>query len=626
MKINSNLLILFNGFENKVLKSRKFNNLIKGQKSIDIIGFPELKIPIIFIKQIQNEFDIVVNQVEIDEKSNSFNKANQRAYKDFNNDYKKHKLFNKLISFNWLKMISNDRHFYRILPIFDFEEKIKLYLKENKIYSLIIPYLGTKFLMSERLSFLGWGLGGFALTNIIHSLQRKHKFKINYLFPRHVFLERLFILFLPTLIFCKRLIVRVNRSSYFIKKKNKTFFSSKKRNVLFLIQGAPQKDSLEPLYNYMKNDINTHIIVRDIVASSPAENLLNKEQNDFLTLDSFFTKFETFLCMFKNLFKQMKVQRKINYFLKTKQINEIQRQKFISDSASIYFLGFFMDQLDRAIKVLDIDIIISANNVESTMGAISHSAKKKKIKHVCIHNTAFERVDMPNYLDCDVYCADSDNYKSFLESKTTRKKIVSLGLPAYDKIYYQINDIPVVKKQNDMFVIGILTQADFTDFNQIILTLNKIQNISNWFFVSIRRHPREDLAVHQKAIDTIMLNHNAELDKSNLLIGFIQKCDLVISTTSTSLFWSILYNVPILSILPFGLREFANTIPYLDRSIAFRIDSELDLYDLLLDKSTVHKKLRHWKKSREKFLKNHASGFDGKACERIFNDLVLRLI
>ena len=141
--------------------------------------------------------------------------------------------------------------------------------------------------------------------------------------------------------------------------------------------------------------------------------------------------------MLKNFIKYKFILKKINEKLLKNIITQDEFQKFKSDASSIYFLGFFMDQLDKMIKKLEIDIIITANNVESTMGAVTHSAKKHKIQHICIHNTAFERIDLPNYADCHIYCSDSYDYKTFLENKTKKSNIVSLGLPAYDKIYME---------------------------------------------------------------------------------------------------------------------------------------------------------------------------------------------
>ena len=163
--------------------------------------------------------------------------------------------------------------------------------------------------------------------------------------------------------------------------------------------------------------------------------------------------------------------------------------------------------------------------------------------------------------------------------------------------------------------------AEFIDFNQIIKTLCKVQQETNNYFVSIRRHPREE-EVHKKSIDIIVKNKSAELDNSNSLIDFIKKCDVVVSTTSTSLFWSVLYNVPIISIVPIYLREFANTLPYLNKSIAIRLENETQLYNTLVKRKNLDKKLINWQKERNKFIKLHASGFDGKACERIYKTLI----
>ena len=71
------------------------------------------------------------------------------------------------------------------------------------------------------------------------------------------------------------------------------------------------------------------------------------------------------------------------------------------------------------------------------------------------------------------------------------------------------------KKYKNKLVIGVLTQAEFIDFNQIIKTLCKVQQETNNYFVSIRRHPREKEEVHKKSIDIIVKNKSAELDNSN---------------------------------------------------------------------------------------------------------------
>ena len=78
--------------------------------------------------------------------------------------------------------------------------------------------MGKEFLISERLSFFGWGLGGHSLSKIILNYKKKFNFSIIELFPKHFVFERFFILCLPYLIFLKRLIVRMRRSPLFFEK------------------------------------------------------------------------------------------------------------------------------------------------------------------------------------------------------------------------------------------------------------------------------------------------------------------------------------------------------------------------------------------------------------------------
>ena len=170
----------------------------------------------------------------------------------------------------------------------------------------------------------------------------------------------------------------MRRSPIFLKNNKIKSLKNGKKNILFLVQGSPQFDTLEPLHNYLKKEVNSHIVVMDIIASTPAENLLTRKKIKFLTLDSFFTKSETLLSMLKNFIKYKFILKKINEKLLKNIITQDEFQKFKSDASSIYFLGFFMDQLDKMIKKLEIDIIITANNVESTMGAVTHSAKNIK--------------------------------------------------------------------------------------------------------------------------------------------------------------------------------------------------------------------------------------------------------
>ena len=80
--------------------------------------------------------------------------------------------------------------------------------------------------------------------------------------------------------------------------------------------------------------------------------------------------------------------------------------------------------------------------------------------------------------------------------------------------------------------------------------------------------------------------------------------------------------MPIISIVPIYLREFANTLPYLNKSIAIRLENETQLYNTLVKRKNLDKKLINWQKERNKFIKLHASGFDGKACERIYKTLI----
>ena len=87
-----------------------------------------------------------------------------------------------------------------------------------------------------------------------------------------------------------------------------------------------------------------------------------------------------------------------------------------------------------------------------------------------------------------------------------------------------------------------------------------------------------------------------------------------------------MYNVPIISFIPVYLREYLSTFPYLNNSIAIKINDEVQLYNLLFDLENINERLKSWKKSRDKFINLHASGFDGKACERIYNNLIVNMI
>ena len=133
MSKNSTLIVLFNGYEEKIIKSSKFLALTKNLIVADIIGFPDTTVPFTNKNNIEKKFNITLKQVEFDENFNTYSKSSSRANIDFKNDYKKFKSFHNIIDFDWFKMISNDRVFYRVMPIFDFEEKIRIYLKQNKI-------------------------------------------------------------------------------------------------------------------------------------------------------------------------------------------------------------------------------------------------------------------------------------------------------------------------------------------------------------------------------------------------------------------------------------------------------------------------------------------------------------
>jgi hypothetical protein len=267
------------------------------------------------------------------------------------------------------------------------------------------------------------------------------------------------------------------------------------------------------------------------------------------------------------------------------------------DKLSILFLMYCLKSfpyyfatykfIKRIILKFKIKNIYSSNNIDSNLSIISHVSRKYNVRHSVVQCTSLERVQLPNYCDCDEYICESQNYGEFLKqnSRYNPEKSSRISWPtpefiSYKKILEKSNKKSSAKnKKINKFLIGFPTQAEYLDLKPLLKLLIDIllQNkLDKNVLIKIKLHPREpnnSALEYKKLIENIPFVF-IESEDTHLANWFANK-DLIIGSSSTVLYWAQCLNIPIISVIFKKNFYLKGLLPHLPaNSLEFKVNNK----------------------------------------------------
>jgi hypothetical protein len=293
------------------------------------------------------------------------------------------------------------------------------------------------------------------------------------------------------------------------------------------------------------------------------------------------------------------------------------------DLASLPELELYVRQVRESIREFGLRAIVSANNIDSFLGASTVAAHSEGIPHICIHNTALERVALPAYADCDLYLAPSDSYARFMRSSGAIGRVEALGLPSYDSFVSRDasrNGGAVLRAYPHLAgrkLVGVTTQTAWIDFRPLLNALVDWAERRNDVGVVIKLHPRESPDAYADIVRRLESAGCGGCVHHVDLVDYLVDLQCLVAGASTTLFWAILNGVRPFSWQEPNIRLMAVGLEYLGPEVTDSSEDPGHLIQALSAALDDQGEWERWQARRQRFVVEHLTGADGNACKRI---------
>ena len=542
-------------------------------------------------------------------------------------------------AFNYAKDILNCEKFKKIFRDIDLNELdcIKKALKNQLawitrnsfLFSSILEVLIEKK-MEFAMSFNG--IGGFQImdtfpTNFLidnnifyknHLESVSKSSNIKFISFKKITLGGFMFLVRTWLLFFFRFIVMSHRSIKFRSVKNKY-----KIKGIHFIRAEAEFHASEPLIKALIKKNESYCYFADnLIQKDNCLKFLKNRDYKFFKLHSFTSWFD----ILKIFIKTLIISNKLIYTKNNNFLSDYLTQKygFLGNNEIINNILFYLiinhlpeiyihkKQILKVFKKFKPDYVVSYDQIDK-YGAIEGClAKQNNIRSTMIQTASIFDFYYPFPLSMDNMIVDTKNTKRILVSSGAEKeKIHNLGLPMMEEIIcIGNNKVNSLKSDSSDLSILITTQPFISSkvLNYNFLMIKDVISAINKNFkkvkIIIKIHPRESLKQY-RVIKSVYEDQCSITLNDGKFEDIIEKVDLVISRTSTTIQTSILYGVPAISYLDKFPSDIIEGIFYIKSKASFKCFNKNELNNLInkfLSKKTKELLYQQFKKERKYFI------------------------
>lgn len=534
-------------------------------------------------------------------------------------------------SFPWPRLKANDRVFYRMRPLARVEALISMALAAGDSEDLILPWIGERFDLVERSGMMGLDAPGHQVTATVSRLRARHDFQLHVLWPDASRKERSQVARSRVLMTAARVATIAGRALRGALRPEPCGAipqpDAARPTVGFAVWGVSQWSSLRPLVRAAEQRYRVVLIAADIIRNPTAYKTLRDAAEPFVPVDAILGPYSTVKLMLSSLIEQRKVEQSLRQ--RAEETTSVLEQEQLlvpaADVASFLELKVYVEQLRSAIRTHKLAAIISANNIDSFLGATTVAAHSEGVPHVCIHNTSLESVPLPAYADCDLYVTGSRIYADYLLDHGAMGRVEPLGLPQFDELIHasqRSEGGALVAKYPHLAgkkIVGVATQTEWIDFTPILTALIDWAGRRSDVAIVIKLHPREKATAYQHFVSQLESSRLGGCLHHVPLVEFLADCDCLVGGSSTSLLWSMLMEVRPFSWVTPNIKHMSFSLEQLDAEITSQFERPIDVVNAVAFFLDDPDDRPRWLNRRRKFLDELLSGNDGQACERILN-------
>lgn len=524
----------------------------------------------------------------------------------------------------WSRLRANERVLYRMAPPALLETILGDALARGEVSGIVVPWLTDRYDLVERHGMLGMDAPAHELVEVLGRLRRDNGATIHPLLSDMGGVERRMIRRSAIAMSAARhtlIAARAMRDAPASRRPVPFSEGSQSRCTIgYLVGGASQWNMLRPLLEHAAPTHRQFILSHDIFRNPTARRTLCDARVPFTPIEGELGR----VGAIRSLLRTSRHRRTI--------LNELDRLSLHSsrqrrhrllevDLAALPELDFFVDALECAIRRRNLDVLVTANCVDSYLGAATEACRRAGIRHACIQNAAFEAVRLPVFADCDAYFAESRRFANFMRDANALGDVHAVGLPYYDRLACIPQTASAVFKELDIApgkrLIGVTTQTDLIDFSEILEELVSLTQRRHDVAVVIKLHPREDGSAYASFGKRLRSRRAGGIVQHIPLEAFLGPLAALVSVVSTTIHWAILRGIRPFSWLIPNFAMFAEAVDYMHSSVTFGspvAHHVIAAVERHLDDAEYR---ATWEQSRREFIDEFSTGADGGACGRI---------
>jgi hypothetical protein len=533
----------------------------------------------------------------------------------------------------WWRLKANERVYYRMMPFAKVEAMLSNAFSRGLSTRLIVPWLARSYDLVERSGMLGLDAPAHQFSATLERLRNRHSFDVSPLWPdtpREGWM-------LPA----ARIAMTAARLGILAGRSVRDAWNSRPGGKIaapkaqqgppigFLVGGASQWSSLQPLLAASHDDYHPVVFTYDIFRNPTAYRALVTTGAPFIPLDSVLGLPRTLMSLSRGTQARRRLRDQLRRRAEKARSTQDREEALLlaSDVESLVELDLFVEQVRCSIRKHRLCAVFSANNIDSYLGAITEACRAEGVPHLCIHNTAIERVRLPALADCDLYVSDSAVYAEFMRENGALGAVEALGLPYYDKLVNRLEyDQPgaileAFPHLRGRRIVGVTTQTEWIDFRPVLTPLIQWAEANEELAIVVKLHPRESPNAYSDLRQRLEWQGRGGFLHHVPLESFLADCEFLVGGASTTLFWAIIMGVRPFSWVEGNIRLMASGLDYLRNDVTTSFESPADVLAAIRTAVRHPEEAKAWRERRMRFIEDCLTGADGRACSRILSRL-----
>ncbi len=529
----------------------------------------------------------------------------------------------------WSRLRANDRVLYRMVPPALLEAMLADALEKGEVTGIIVPWIAAKYDLVERHGMLGMDAPAHELVEVLKRLGVERGIAVHALMSDMECAERGMINRAAAgMCLARHTLIATRAIRDTTAARNPVPFSNGTgtgTTIGYLVGGASQWNMLRPLAEYAAPTHRQFLLSHDIFRTPTARRTLRAAGVPFTPLEGELGPIDAVRSLLQTIRNQGAIRRDLNdRGLRPLASDRICRLLDV-DLAALPELDVFVASLERAIRRRNIDILVSANCVDSYLGAATEACHRLGIRHACIQNAAFEAVRLPILADCDAYFAESRRFATFMREAGSSGEVHSIGLPYYDRLVGPRQSSTQLRQELGIApgkqLIGVTTQTDLIDFSTVLEELVQLTERRKDVAVVVKLHPREDASAYAAFGERLRAQRVGGIVHHMPFEEFLGSMAVLVSVVSTTIHWAILSGTRPFSWLIPTFAMFADAVDYMRPSVTFGSPDASRVVNAIERYLDTPEERDAWEQARREFIDEFSTGADGQSCRRILLEI-----